>query len=261
MSRFNVLRQFGLILDKYVPRLSFKLRASLRSKGYEPEVQLIKYLGDGGIAIDVGGNRGYYAYQMKQYFSGCHVFEPNPNTVKQLRAGLRGDAEVHAVALSDRHGESELRIPIVSGVDTVGRATIESTNNLFEQEYKTVCVPMQPLDDFTFEKVSLLKIDVEGHEMAVLNGAVKTIHDSSPTMIVESEERQCPGTVAEVFSFMHSNNYIGFYMLDQTLYKLDLRLRDPENANTYQGQFINNFVFVKKQDALCALQQFIAEEN
>ena len=41
------------------------------------------------------------------------------------------------------------------------------------------------LDSFTFEKIALIKIDVEGMELSVLNGALETIKQHRPYVLLE----------------------------------------------------------------------------
>ena len=76
-------------------------------------------------------------------------------------------------------------------------------------------MPVTTLDDF-FAGRSLqpnfLKIDVEGHELAVLQGARQTLKKHRPTILVECEARHRPdGDVRPVFEFLQSLGYGGSF--------------------------------------------------
>ena len=49
-------------------------------------------------------------------------------------------------------------------------------------------IELTTLDAFQLERVDLIKIDVEGHEFEVLQGACRTIAASRPTLIIEIKE-------------------------------------------------------------------------
>jgi hypothetical protein len=68
-------------------------------------------------------------------------------------------------------------------------------------------VACKPLDYYGLEDVGFLKIDVEGHELAVLRGATETISRSYPSILVEAEDRHRPGTVADVCEYLSLFGY------------------------------------------------------
>ena len=59
-------------------------------------------------------------------------------------------------------------------------------------------MPVKRLDDQHLDNVGLIKIDVEGHELAVLHGAADTLTRNRPAVVVEAEERHHPNAVAEI---------------------------------------------------------------
>jgi len=70
--------------------------------------------------IDVGGNRGVYAYRLSKLGAKVEVFEPNPTCYEVLSAWASGkpDVNLHSVALSSDEGSANLHIPIdESGVE------------------------------------------------------------------------------------------------------------------------------------------------
>ena len=80
------------------------------------------------IAVDVGAAEGTYSYFLARYAVACYAFEANSRSASILRARLP-HVRVHACALSDCDGETELRIPIVDGLALAGWATVETANH------------------------------------------------------------------------------------------------------------------------------------
>jgi hypothetical protein len=64
----------------------------------------------------------------------------------------------------------------------------------------------------SFQDVSFIKIDVEGHELSVLEGGVRTIANNRPVLWVEIEQRHLSRPMSDVFEFIKSLGYDGgFY--------------------------------------------------
>ena len=107
--------------------------------------------------------------------------------------------KIENVAVSSESGETDLRIPIrdiTASFDNeekykLGTATIHETNNLENEKFETIkAIKKISLDEYNFEhEIGFLKIDVEGHELDILNGARKFIAQNMPTMLIEIEER------------------------------------------------------------------------
>lgn len=143
-----------------------------------------------GSAIDAGANIGFYSLRMAGLFRKVYAFEADPRTSRDLKDCRLPNVEVFDVGLSDRVGEAMLRIPVLrSGMELDGWASLESDPCPDAERYIEKTVTLKPLDAFGVEDCSLLKIDVEGHELHVLQGAVKTIERGRPVILVEVRER------------------------------------------------------------------------
>ena len=96
----------------------------------------------------------------------------------------------------------------------------------------------------------LIKIDVEGHEEAVLNGSKDTIRRNQPSFIIEIEERHKIGSIEKIFTFLRKLDYKGFFFIDNKLVSIDEFERDKyQNKKNVAGSraigvYLNNFVFV-----------------
>jgi FkbM family methyltransferase len=139
----------------------------------------------GGTAVDVGANQGFFSYALAGVVDRVEAFEPNPDYAAFAQRMLGTRARVHAVALSNRSGRQQFVVP-VSGEGTVlhlggslGEVQSPDPSAMrFEVEVRT-------LDSYALSDVRAIKVDVEGSEMAVLEGGRATIDRDRPTLIVE----------------------------------------------------------------------------
>ncbi len=135
------------------------------------------------MSVDVGAADGAYLAYLLLYSARVVAFEPRPQAAARLRAhfGATALARLEEVALSDAGGTAEIRIPaqrpmlstiarcnLLDGASDVGMHTVRCAR----------------LDDYQLEPVGFIKIDVEGHERAVLEGARETFRKYQP---------HCPG--------------------------------------------------------------------
>jgi FkbM family methyltransferase len=233
-----------------------------------PETHVLAILSDPErLAIDIGANAGDYAHWLARHARGCIAFEPNPELARSIeqKYGASG-VRVHACALSDRDGQAILRIPMVDGQDRPALATVETANAAEGLPTRDVEVPLRRLDDFELDPVGVMKIDAEGHELAVLDGATRLIARDRPNIMVEVEERHKPGSVAAVRSFFGERGYEGFFLLGRRIAPIGTFdpacHQDPSkiiNERVAIGAtYVNNFLFTTAPgliDRLSALAQ------
>ncbi len=126
----------------------------------------------GKVAFDVGVNYGYTSAWLSRWADRVYTFEPNPNNAAMIQEQLRirqiSNVEHIPTAVSDHHGEGVLHLKAFDGHHSLGDIGASST-------VSTLRVPLTTLDRFAqtrgIDQVSLLKIDVEGFEPEVLQGA------------------------------------------------------------------------------------------
>ncbi|HEY2661260.1 MAG TPA: FkbM family methyltransferase [Caulobacteraceae bacterium] len=201
------------------------------------------------LAIDVGGNIGVYSYHLARLAREVITFEPNPFYVDGLRrAGLANRLE--QVALSDRTGTAELRIPWWRGEECGGMASLEIDAVPGEVLARTVQVPVRRLDDYDLRGVGFIKIDVEGHEEGVLRGALETLARERPVLLIEIEERHNPGGLNRIRALLAA--YQGYFFLNGQRRPLSefqtsthQRPEDLETAydERRRSPYVNNFLF------------------
>jgi len=166
---------------------------------YEPiESYLVRNLLQRGmIVIDVGANVGQYTLiaGMEVGAEGeVHAFEPVPTTCKRLRDhvlanGLAAIVRVNQLALWHQTGAIQLRRP--SGA---GNAALYTVAELEEPEESVFTTAIR-LDDYVIQKqikrVDFMKLDVEGSEWFVLQGATTVLSHWRPLLLVEINRQTC----------------------------------------------------------------------
>ena len=152
------------------PSLFYRRRILEEARSGEPELAMLSQLVPrGGTAIDVGANKGVFAYALADIADHVIAFEPNPDYAFFARWMLRGRAEVHGLALSDGTGRGTLYVPISDqGIVLHLAGSLKGTHSQF-RNIKTYDVEIRTLDDFHLVNVRFIKADVEGSEREVLH--------------------------------------------------------------------------------------------
>lgn len=207
----------------------------------EPELHLVPALCDRSRwSLDIGANNGVYAWHMARASAGVMAFEPQPAHARFLRRAFGARVKVEQVALSDTDGQVRLRVPRERMQD--GRATIESSNPLAGFDCDEFTVARRRLDDYVLPRVGMIKIDVEGHELAVIEGAPMLLERDRPNLLIEAEDRHRPNAVADLCDRLGRLGYRPFVLLSGAL---EAYLPDPRRgAVARDGQAPNNFVLL-----------------
>jgi FkbM family methyltransferase len=138
--------------------------------------------------FDVGANVGEYSAEVLKVFGNSvnvYAFEPSSLTFKELKANLEGTGvKVYNFGLSDRN---ETRGLYVNGIGFGGTVYQRRLDHLGVKLSKLEDINLRSLDDFckenNVERINLLKMDIEGHELAALGGAKKLIKSGSIDLI------------------------------------------------------------------------------
>jgi FkbM family methyltransferase len=264
----HMIRSVKLVVRSMARRLALKhyQRYRLNKLGRsfpEAELRVLPYLCQRDkISLDIGASIGFYTAHLLRLSRRCVAFEPRPAEARELAAMLSSvaaPASVEAVALSDRVGQSRLRILLADP----GRSTLENANLLQDTDDSDVAeisVPVRRLDDYALEDVGFVKIDVEGHEHAVLIGGRETIAKNRPALIIEIEERHRHNALADVMEFFAPLSYSAFFLNEGQLrpsrdFSSALH-QDCRNVSCWKsewesrGVYINNFIFIPSEREL-----------
>jgi len=238
-------------------RIAFAAAMEYKRRADEPELALLpRLLRPDRAFLDVGANVGLYSYVARRRASQIYAVEPHPRMAAALRRNFAGDVEVLEFALSDHEGAASLHVPEHEGGELTSRSSLEAEANPGFDE-REVEVELHRLDGLTLPPLGLVKIDVEGHEKAVLLGAEETLARDRPALIVEIEERHHPGESARIFALLGGWGYDGFFLesgrlrpiagFDPKLHQRPEEIKRPGSKRA--TGYINNFIFVPSDDA------------
>lgn len=219
-----------------------KTKARFRRRHSDTVALLGKYIPAGGTILDVGANFGYFAKEFARLQNGsCRVFcfEPviyNYNILEYVTKRI-DNVRIEKCALSNAEGEIEITIP-VKKTGKIGPALAhfgpEKDRDYISQRARTV-----KMDDYLrtagIEHVDFIKVDVEGAEILVFEGAEETLAKHKPSIFCEinNDYTQRIGRKAqEVFDFLQSRGYSAFLVHKQN------KILQIAESYEYPGDYI-----------------------
>jgi FkbM family methyltransferase len=174
---------------------------------YEPfESRWLKdFLRPGMTVVDVGANIGYYTWLASQRVGPTGrvvAIEPGPYAFERLQRVIRENGvhnvEGYHLALSDQPGRGTLYVPAAE------EGNYNPSLTPYLQSMSPVEIQIDRLDDLLdrlqIATVDLIKIDVEGHELGVFQGAVRAVRENRiAAVLCEFNEgyQACAGSSCE----------------------------------------------------------------
>ena len=241
------------VASELLPDRLFYRAQAFAMRRQEPELRRLgEFVPSDRPAIDVGAWWGPWTYWLSRGGRRVTAVEPQPRLADFLRRVAGPSVDVKCIALSDAAGSAELVVPgRRRGQDAlahIDRGTACVRSALRER------VDLIRLDDLGVRDVGFIKIDVEGHERAVVAGAQTTIARDRPSILVEIEQRHLGDVpIGTVFDAVTGHGYTGFFLYRgrwRTLADFDV-VRDQLDVLPVlrSKRYVNNFVFVPEESS------------
>jgi FkbM family methyltransferase len=187
--RFLAAAAARRLLSPFVPSrkmLPFTLWLHKLGRTCETELRYLdEFIASTRTAVDVGANIGLYTCELSRRFHRVVAFEINEDLITLIRQFNPGNIELILCGLSSAGGSARFYIPVAGGQAHEGWGSLHRDNLTGAETLIEKDVKLATLDEFALTEVDFMKIDVEGHEVEVLKGAVKTIEKWRPIVLVE----------------------------------------------------------------------------
>lgn len=143
-------------------------------------LQYKQYIPEGGVVIDVGACLGDYTATFSEFVGPTgqvHAFEPNPPVFACLKHNMQSylNVTIYPVALGERQRMSS----IIPDEHNIGASYLAGMGS----------ISVFKLDGYDFPTIDFIKIDAEGYEPLVLEGAQETLLRLKPVLLVEIDQR------------------------------------------------------------------------
>ncbi len=152
--------------------------------------RLGEWVRPGDWTIDVGANVGHYTLALAKRVGSTgrvFAFEPIARTFELLAAAAADESNVTLLNAAASNDTREVAFDIPDfewGLQNLYAASIRDSGSAAA----AVCLPIDSLA--LPKRVSFIKVDAEGHELEVLQGASSLIQRDLPTLLVEDNSEQ-----------------------------------------------------------------------
>ena len=172
------------------------------------------------IALDIGANIGNHSLFFSNYFNKVYSFEPNPITYDVLSINCKYSApKKNIIPYNFGLSDSVTELPFMIDRSNIGGSKIQSPHERANGD-ETIKVQVKKVDDIEFLQntpISLIKIDVEGHEFNALKGAENLINSNKPLILFEQGANEIFGGSSQVIDYLTAFNY-NFYAIQKRFY-------------------------------------------
>ena len=232
------------VRDFIVPDwLRIRERAWREKRKGEKEIKIIpNLLVNCNRAIDIGANVGVWSYWLSKYAKQVESFEPNPKIFNALKNIKIKNVNSYNIALSNKSGSVDLLIPKGSKGFSNQGASLSSIK--VQGEHKSISIEAKCLDEYNFLDVDFIKIDVEGHEHEVIEGAQETINKFKPTMVIEMEEKHNQIPIEDQISSVEKLGYKCCVLINEKIIQIEeIDLNKFHRNPTDNDSYLFNFIF------------------
>lgn len=209
-------------------RLQDRIQRQMWAGTYEIHVRLCMetLIEEGQTVLDVGAHIGFHA-AAAAFLCGSSgrvaAFEADPDLHRHLRRNLAQFAWAHAIYGAVWDSSGDVCFERASNRQESGWGTVVQVRDQGKGEI--VRVPSMAIDDWSkrsgLRSVDFVKIDAEGSEPAIVRGAVTTIHEHNPVMVLELNDELLSGGGSNAGDLVTLVRELGYETYHLSLQKLE----------------------------------------
>lgn len=187
-----------------------------RYENYELEC-IKKYLKN-KIVVDVGAHIGNHSIYFSKYAKKVYSFEANPKTYEILELNTKKYSNIKTfnLGISNIHGSGVINNTIMNiGATKIVKKKLK--NNL-----KIKLTTLDKLKFLSENKINLIKLDIEGHELFALRGMSKILKKQKPNLILEYNNNNPSNK--KVIKYLRELGYKSIYILVRKPWSFDYQL-------------------------------------
>jgi FkbM family methyltransferase len=146
---------------------------------------------EGMVCFDIGSNIGYYALlesNLVKENGKIFAFEPSPVNFSAFLSNVELNECKNIMMFNFAMGKKNEELEFIISRES-NWSKIRNENDLITSQTEVVNVPVKTLDSFCeenkIEKIDLVRLDVEGHERKIIEGALTTLRKFHPKLMVE----------------------------------------------------------------------------
>jgi len=185
----------------------------------------IRRISPGKTFIDIGANIGYFSLYAASRSIGVYAFEPSPREAERLRRNVALNRFTSVTVFEQGISRTKEVLPLHLGMDyNPGQNSVLEVSASSE----SVACSFAPLHTFLspeqLKDVGLVKIDVEGFELSVLQGMEEVIPHLTCPVVVEITPAffaKAGHTAQDVYDFMQSHGYRSLVGLNERARRYD----------------------------------------
>ena len=176
----------------------------------EPEfARLDSWVSSGDLVLDIGANLGIYTCRLSKLVGTAGrviAFEPVPETFRYLIHNSRlfphPNTTFLNMAVSSRSAFVVMQVPMTAtGIPASALASIDDNQDGNTHGLTILCMP---LDQMVFtQRITFVKIDVEGHEFQVIKGMMSIIRKDRPRFVIEGNDEAIRSLLVDELNYKH----------------------------------------------------------
>lgn len=187
------------------------------------------------VVVDIGANIGYYSLMAAQKAAAGNIysFEPVTNNLQKLERNisLNGLAIIHPIqaAISNVSGSTTIYI---SDDDNSGMSGLRSAENFSGQSETVKCLTLdEAVLEYNLPKIDLIKIDVEGSEVNVLQGMKRIRTEQRPLLLIEVSTATLSmynEKIETIYQILSADQYVAYRVTDSNVLE---KISVPQEAD------------------------------